>query len=171
MSQKAVFLTARRPSATVPDERRTRLLPLCFEDTCEIVSMVVCNRCTAHPLRVDGAGGSERVVRRSRPRQWGRRVSLVRHHDCRQRIIGRLLNIGDESAQVGIGSEYRRVMHCLRCKGLMMVERHYTLVNRRLYARCVNCGFWIDLADLLRFFHKVIDSGFRGGKVRESFTL
>ncbi|HEY6259980.1 MAG TPA: hypothetical protein VIW47_00185 [Nitrospiraceae bacterium] len=53
----------------------------------------------------------------------------------------------------------------------MMVERHYTLVNRRLYARCVNCGFWIDLADLLRFFHKVIDSGFRGGKVRESYTL
>ena len=50
----------------------------------------------------------------------------------------------------------------------MMVERHYTLVNRRLY---LNCGFWIDLADLLRFFHKVIDSGFRGGKVRESFTL
>ena len=37
-----------------------------------------------------------------------------------------------------------------------MVERHYTLMNRRLYARCLNCGFWIDLADLLRFFHKVI---------------
>ena len=61
------------------------------------------------------------------------------------------------------------LMHCLRCKGFMMVERHYTLVNRRLYARCLNCGFWIDLADLLRFFHKVIDSGFRGGKVRESY--
>ena len=52
-----------------------------------------------------------------------------------------------------------------------MVERLYTLVNRRLYARCLNCGFWIDLADLLRFFHKVIHSGFRGGKVRESYTL
>ncbi|HEY6639833.1 MAG TPA: hypothetical protein VIY67_03795 [Nitrospiraceae bacterium] len=62
-------------------------------------------------------------------------------------------------------------MDCLRCKGFMMVEHHYTLVNRRLYARCLNCGFWIDLADLLRFFHKVIDSGFRGGKVRESYTL
>jgi hypothetical protein len=53
----------------------------------------------------------------------------------------------------------------------MMVERHYTLMNRRIYARCLNCGFWIDLADLLRFFHKVIDSGVKGGKVRESFTL
>ena len=62
-------------------------------------------------------------------------------------------------------------MHCLRCKGFMMVERHYTLVNRRLYARCVNCGFWIVLAVLLRFFHKVIDCVFRGGMVRESFTL
>ena len=41
-------------------------------------------------------------------------------------------------------------MDCLKCKGFMMVERHYTLMNRRLYARCLNCGFWIDLADLLR---------------------
>ena len=41
-------------------------------------------------------------------------------------------------------------MDCLKCKGFMMVERHYTLVNRRLYARCLNCGFWIDLADLDR---------------------
>ncbi|MFM8552947.1 MAG: hypothetical protein ACKOCD_11680 [Nitrospiraceae bacterium] len=53
----------------------------------------------------------------------------------------------------------------------MMVERHYTLLNRRLYARCLNCGFWLDLADLLRFFHKVIDSGVRGSKVRETLTL
>jgi hypothetical protein len=53
----------------------------------------------------------------------------------------------------------------------MMVERHYTLLNRRLYARCLNCGFWLDLADLLRFFHKVIDNGFRGAKVRETITL
>jgi hypothetical protein len=42
-------------------------------------------------------------------------------------------------------------MHCLKCKGFMIVERHYTLLNRRLYARCLNCGFWLDLADLLRF--------------------
>ena len=47
-------------------------------------------------------------------------------------------------------------MHCLRCKGFMMVERHYTLVNRRLYARCLNCGFWIDLADLLRLDRKSV---------------
>ncbi|MBI4002591.1 MAG: hypothetical protein ACXW34_01420 [Nitrospira sp.] len=53
----------------------------------------------------------------------------------------------------------------------MMVERHYTLMNRRLYARCLNCGFWIDLADLLRFFHKVIESSLRGAKVRETYTL
>lgn len=60
---------------------------------------------------------------------------------------------------------------CLRCKGFMMVERHYTLVNRRLYARCLNCGFWLDLADLLRFFHKVLASGVRGAKVRASLNL
>jgi hypothetical protein len=53
----------------------------------------------------------------------------------------------------------------------MMVERHYTLLNRRLYARCLNCGFWIDLADLLRFFHKVIKSTFDGQQVRETFSL
>ena len=62
-------------------------------------------------------------------------------------------------------------MRSLKCKGIMMVERHYTLMNRRLFARCLNCGFWIDLADVLRFFHKVIDSGVRGGKVRESYPL
>jgi len=62
-------------------------------------------------------------------------------------------------------------MNCLKCKGFMMVERHYTLLNRRLYARCLNCGFWLDLADLLRFFHKVLDTGFRGAKVRETLTL
>jgi len=45
------------------------------------------------------------------------------------------------------------------------------LMNRRVYARCLNCGFWIDLADVLRFFHKVIDSSIRGGKVRESYPL
>ncbi len=62
-------------------------------------------------------------------------------------------------------------MSCLKCKGFMMIERHYTLVNRRLYARCLNCGFWLDLADLLRFLHKVIASGVRGHKVRETLTL
>ena len=77
--------------------------------------------------------------------------------------------IGGEAHPVSLLWEF--AMDCLKCKGFMMVERHYTLMNRRLYARCLNCGFWIDLADLLRFFHKVIDSGFRGTKVRESFTL
>jgi hypothetical protein len=77
---------------------------------------------------------------------------------------------GDEADQIKLFGLFP-YMDCLKCKGFMMVERHYTLMNRRLYARCLNCGFWIDLADLLRFFHKVIDSGFRGTKVRESFTL
>lgn len=63
------------------------------------------------------------------------------------------------------------IMTCLKCNGYMMVERHYTLLSRRLYARCLNCGFWLDLADLLRFFHKVLDSGFRGCKVRETMTF
>jgi hypothetical protein len=53
----------------------------------------------------------------------------------------------------------------------MMVQRHYTLLSRRLYARCLNCGFWLDLADLLRFFHKVLDNGWRGSKVRDTLTL
>ncbi len=52
-----------------------------------------------------------------------------------------------------------------------MIERHYTLMSRRLYARCLNCGFWLDLADLLRFFHKVIDNGLRGTKPKETLTL
>ncbi|MEK6694974.1 MAG: hypothetical protein AABY67_06430 [Nitrospirota bacterium] len=41
----------------------------------------------------------------------------------------------------------------------MLFERHYTLDSRRLYARCLNCGFWLDLADLLRFFHQVLAAG------------
>lgn len=62
-------------------------------------------------------------------------------------------------------------MHCLRCKGCMLVERHYSSISRRLHARCINCGFWLDLADLLRFFQRVIESGVRGGKIREEFIL
>lgn len=52
-----------------------------------------------------------------------------------------------------------RSMTCLKCQGCMMFERHYTLDSRRLYARCLNCGFWLDLADLLRFFHRVLEAG------------
>ncbi len=40
----------------------------------------------------------------------------------------------------------------------MLAERQYTLDSRRLYARCLNCGFWLDLADLLRFFHRVLQA-------------
>ncbi|MCZ6801788.1 MAG: hypothetical protein O7F12_15005 [Nitrospirae bacterium] len=59
-------------------------------------------------------------------------------------------------------------MKCLKCEGLMMMERHYTAINRRFYARCLNCGFWFDLADVLRFFHRVVENGYRGAKIRET---
>lgn len=49
----------------------------------------------------------------------------------------------------------------------MLVERHYTKVTRRFYAKCINCGFWFDLADVLRFFKRVVESGYRGLKIRE----
>ncbi len=58
------------------------------------------------------------------------------------------------------------MMMCLKCQGLMLCERHYTLESRRLYARCMNCGFWLDLADLLRFFHRVLQAGLRDQKLR-----
>ena len=48
----------------------------------------------------------------------------------------------------------------------MMAERHYALDSRRLYARCLNCGFWLDLADLLRFFHQVLEAGLKDLKFR-----
>jgi hypothetical protein len=50
----------------------------------------------------------------------------------------------------------------------MMAERHYALDSRRLYARCLNCGFWLDLADLLRFFHQVLEAELKDLKVRET---
>jgi hypothetical protein len=46
----------------------------------------------------------------------------------------------------------------------MLPERQYTLDSRRLYARCLNCGFWLDLADLLRFFHRVLEAGVKDVK-------
>ncbi len=58
-------------------------------------------------------------------------------------------------------------MKCLKCNGLMLVERHYTAMNRRLYARCVNCGFWFDLVDVLRFFYRIVDSTYRRVKINE----
>ena len=59
-------------------------------------------------------------------------------------------------------------MKCLRCQGVMLVERQYTKVSRRFNARCVNCGFWFDLADVLRFFKRVLESGYHGQKIRET---
>src|SRR5207247_6150655 len=59
-----------------------------------------------------------------------------------------------------------RPMMCLKCQGFMMFERQYTLDSRRLYARCLNCGFWLDLADLLRFFHQVLEAGLKDLKFR-----
>jgi len=52
-------------------------------------------------------------------------------------------------------------MTCLKCHGFMLAERQYALDSRRLYARCLNCGFWLDLADLLRFFHQVLEAGLK----------
>ena len=59
-------------------------------------------------------------------------------------------------------------MECLKCQGLMMVERHYTPMTRHLYAKCLNCGFWFDLVDVLRFFYRVVQNGYRGAKIRET---
>ncbi|MCA9471322.1 MAG: hypothetical protein MRJ96_07315 [Nitrospirales bacterium] len=59
-------------------------------------------------------------------------------------------------------------MTCLKCQGTMLVERHYATLAQRIHARCINCGFWFDLADVLRFFKKVLESGYRGSKVRET---
>lgn len=59
-------------------------------------------------------------------------------------------------------------MECLKCQGLMMVERHYTPMTKHLYAKCLNCGFWFDLVDVLRFFHRVVQNGYRGAKIRET---
>ncbi len=64
--------------------------------------------------------------------------------------------------------EYGSSMKCLRCQGTMLVERQYTKVSRRFNARCVNCGFWFDLADVLRFFKRVLESGAQGQKIRET---
>jgi len=60
------------------------------------------------------------------------------------------------------------LMKCLRCHGMMLVERHYTRVSRRVNAKCMNCGFWFDLADVLRFFKRVLESGHQGQKIRET---
>ncbi len=59
-------------------------------------------------------------------------------------------------------------MECLKCQGLMMVERHYTTMTKHIHARCLNCGFWFDLVDVLRFFHRVVRSGYHGAKIRET---
>ncbi len=50
----------------------------------------------------------------------------------------------------------------------MVVERQYTKVSRRFNAKCINCGFWFDLADVLRFFKRVLESGAQGQKIRET---
>lgn len=60
------------------------------------------------------------------------------------------------------------IMTCLKCQGRMLVERHYSVWTQRLHARCINCGFWLDLADVLRFFKRILESGYKGLKIRES---
>lgn len=50
----------------------------------------------------------------------------------------------------------------------MLVERHYTTVSKHLHARCLNCGFWFDLVDVLRFFHRVVQNAYDGAKFRDT---
>jgi len=61
-----------------------------------------------------------------------------------------------------------QIMSCLKCRGLMTAERRYTLDSCRLYIRCLNCGFCLDLADLLRFFHQVLEAGLKDIKTGET---
>ena len=75
---------------------------------------------------------------------------------------------GSNGAVEENGRNRERIMECLRCRGLMMVERHYTTMTRHLHARCLNCGFWFDLADVLRFFYRVVRNGYLGAKIRET---
>src|SRR2546429_453536 len=78
-----------------------------------------------------------------------------------RRVSARRGLAGVMALNVDIGSEecHSAAMTCLKCKGFMLAERQYALDSRRLYARCLNCGFWLDLADLLRFFHRVLQAG------------
>jgi len=59
-------------------------------------------------------------------------------------------------------------MKCMRCQGTMVVERQYTRTSRRFNAKCINCGFWFDLADVIRFFKRVIESSCQGKKTDET---
>lgn len=131
--------------------------------------MVVHDWGSDDPLGSNGPGGGPRLMGGDTT-IWGYECLRVFWHDPHRRWLARRVRrLNHESPSV-IG-ENGKCMQCLKCKGFMLVERHYTLVNRRIYARCLNCGFWIDLADLLRFFHKVIDSGRKGDKVRESLIF
>lgn len=70
---------------------------------------------------------------------------------------------------LGISSKKKVcIVTCLRCQGTMLVERQYTRVSRRFNAKCINCGFWFDLADVLRFFKRVLESAYNGQKIRET---
>jgi hypothetical protein len=82
----------------------------------------------------------------------------------------RFLLTTSQPAEVSINGKIKfgSLMKCLRCQGTMLVERQYTKVSRRFNARCVNCGFWFDLADVLRFFKRVLESGYHGHKIRET---
>jgi hypothetical protein len=131
--------------------------------------MVVHDWGSLDPFRPDGAGWGSGFVGRDST-GWGHQCLGVLWHDAPGRWLARRMRRAHHESHSVIG-ENGTCMECLKCKGFMLVERHYTLVNRRIYARCLNCGFWIDLADLLRFFHKVIDSGRKGDKVRESFIF
>src|SRR5574338_1463675 len=125
--------------------------------------MVVHDWGSDDPLGSDGSGWDSRPVGRDTTLWWYERICVFWHDSHRRRFARWVCRLSHESPSV-IGAN-GKCMQCLKCKGFMLVERHYTFVNRRIFARCLNCGFWIDLADLLRFFHKVLDSGRKGDKV------
>ncbi len=131
--------------------------------------MVVYDWGSDDPLGSDGPRWNPGSVGRDTTLRKYQRVRVFWHDPHRRRLARRVRRLNHESPSV-VGAN-GKCMQCLKCKGFMLVERHYTFVNRRIYARCLNCGFWIDLADLLRFFHKVLDSGRKGDKVRESFIF
>lgn len=91
---------------------------LCFEDASEIFWVVVCCRCAAHPVCVDGAGRRTRLARWSPSRKRGEPISLVWHDDFRRRAAGRLLSLSHESTQVDTESEDRRLDALFEMQGM-----------------------------------------------------
>ena len=108
--QRAVFLTACRPSATVADGRGfqaswrsvSRTLVRSFGWWFAIGALL-----TLSVLMVQG--GVRDLLDGAPPGSGASRIPLVWHHNFRRRIIGRLLGIGDESTPVDTETVDRHV--------------------------------------------------------------